>query len=886
MAGQVGVGTTTPSNSAQLDVTATNKGMLIPRIALINSSDTTTITNGNVESLIVYNTATKEDVVPGFYYWNGSVWQKIISDGDTTFIDSNTGLSTGAGSPAETNPINPEAGDIYIDETNGDVYTFNGDIWKPQTGISADPDNALINGSDGLAYLDKSLLESISAISSGDGSPTLTNPVNPNSGDIYVDNNTGIIYTYNGATWEKQNVVSSDTNNTITVGSDGLAYLDQTTIPTNETITTFTQDDATGITTYVSENGTITTADITSKNLGNILLTGTDGGSYLDQSAIQSNETITTFTQDDATGITTYTSESGTITTADITSKSIGNILSTGTDGGSYIDQLAIQLNESVTTFSQDNTTGIATYISENGTITAADITSNDSGNLLINGTDGGSYLGKNAIKNNETLTSYVQNTTTGVVSYTSEDNSVTTSNTTSGNAGNLLITGTDGGAFINKAVIKANETITSLVQNDNTGIITYTSENGTVVNTDVTSANIGNLITSGTDGGSFMNQATIKSNETVTTFVQNNSNGISTYVSENGTLSTANTTSSDPGNILTTGTDGGSFIKQADIKANETATTSVQNNSTGVITYTSENGVVYNSDVTSTQSGNLLTTGSDGGSYIDKQALQKPWFGTDDNTSATLNTENMYAMGNIGIGTNNPISPLHVVTTGINYSGVFDSQPGSGEATIARFRNMSPVAIGNKAYIGFYNGFGGAAWGIGSRRIGVGGPADEEFVINNSLGGLYIERIRIKSNGYVGINIANPTEVLHVNGNILASGTITPDYVFEKYFDGVSKLNPKYNMLGLEDVEDFVKQHKHLPGVPSANDIKEKGGVLVNRAIEINLEKVEELFLYIIEQQKLLKQQQSLLRAKGVEIDDLKTRMDKLEVFFELNQK
>jgi hypothetical protein len=38
------------------------------------------------------------------------------------------------------------------------------------------------------------------------------------------------------------------------------------------------------------------------------------------------------------------------------------------------------------------------------------------------------------------------------------------------------------------------------------------------------------------------------------------------------------------------------------------------------------------------------------------------------------------------------------------------------------------------------------------------------------------------------------------------------------------------------------------LPGVPSAADIEKQGGIIVNRATEINLEKIEEVYLYIFE--------------------------------------
>ena len=70
-----------PNTSAMLDVASTDKGLLIPRVSLTSTTDATTITNGNVTSLLVYNTVTIADVVPGYYYWDGTVW-KIIGGND------------------------------------------------------------------------------------------------------------------------------------------------------------------------------------------------------------------------------------------------------------------------------------------------------------------------------------------------------------------------------------------------------------------------------------------------------------------------------------------------------------------------------------------------------------------------------------------------------------------------------------------------------------------------------------------------------------------------------------------------------------------------------------------------------------------------------------
>ena len=80
---QTGIGTTAPNASAKLEVAATDKGFLPPRVALTASNAFSPIvgTAANATGLLVYNTAsagvTPNNVVPGYYYWNGTAWIQI-----------------------------------------------------------------------------------------------------------------------------------------------------------------------------------------------------------------------------------------------------------------------------------------------------------------------------------------------------------------------------------------------------------------------------------------------------------------------------------------------------------------------------------------------------------------------------------------------------------------------------------------------------------------------------------------------------------------------------------------------------------------------------------------------------------------------------------------
>lgn len=80
---QTGIGTTTPNASARLEVAASDRGFLPPRVALTAANTFAPITGtaASAAGLLIYNTATTTNVpntvVPGYYYWNGTAWIQI-----------------------------------------------------------------------------------------------------------------------------------------------------------------------------------------------------------------------------------------------------------------------------------------------------------------------------------------------------------------------------------------------------------------------------------------------------------------------------------------------------------------------------------------------------------------------------------------------------------------------------------------------------------------------------------------------------------------------------------------------------------------------------------------------------------------------------------------
>ncbi len=135
----------------------------------------------------------------------------------------------------------------------------------------------------------------------------------------------------------------------------------------------------------------------------------------------------------------------------------------------------------------------------------------------------------------------------------------------------------------------------------------------------------------------------------------------------------------------------------------------------------------------------------------------------------------------------------------------------------------------------------------------------------NQTLPSTYLTNFIIDVNGKTGVGIANPLAQLHVLNTFLMSDntgnnifkvnntgevwarkvTVTlaviPDYVFAK----------NYNLMPLTDVEKYINENKHLPNIKSADEYKNEEGVDIGEMQAKLLEKVEELTLYIIQQQK-----------------------------------
>jgi len=143
-----------------------------------------------------------------------------------------------------------------------------------------------------------------------------------------------------------------------------------------------------------------------------------------------------------------------------------------------------------------------------------------------------------------------------------------------------------------------------------------------------------------------------------------------------------------------------------------------------------------------------------------------------------------------------------------------------------------------------------------------------------NSISFALVEEFHLSSRAlfadYVGIGTATPKERLSVNGKIRAHEVKVeienwPDYVFTN----------GYKSLTLPEIEAFIDQNGHLPGVPNAKSVLENG-IALGEMNKVLLEKIEELTLHLIEKDKQLLTEKSLNQEQQKRLDAIERMIRK----------
>ena len=186
---------------------------------------------------------------------------------------------------------------------------------------------------------------------------------------------------------------------------------------------------------------------------------------------------------------------------------------------------------------------------------------------------------------------------------------------------------------------------------------------------------------------------------------------------------------------------------------------------------------------------------------------------------------------GNVGIGTNFPQKRLDI----------------NGNLMLGR--------VGKSGRIDFRRSSDGASSG----SVGFAETENSNFRLTSHGGGGFIsfwtngggttEKMRINSDGNVGIGTLTPDSKLTVAGKIHSrevkvTVNAGADFVFAE----------NYSLKELDQLDAFIKENKHLPEIASEKEMQENGLEVGKFQIKL-LQKIEELTLYIIEQEKRIKQ-------------------------------
>ena len=248
------------------------------------------------------------------------------------------------------------------------------------------------------------------------------------------------------------------------------------------------------------------------------------------------------------------------------------------------------------------------------------------------------------------------------------------------------------------------------------------------------------------------------------------------------------------------------------------------------------------------TPTGNYGLTQTDGtvtvGTYVNANF---GWLGTRSNHPLTFFTNDggpsvtLATNGNFGVGTTTPDYRLTIS------SNIVQSNTNT---SLLKLTGQNPVMVFSNGTtdFGYFKAWSYQPYAPFTNGLVIGSsPGYPIFFSTNN----YSLSMIVADNGNVGIGTANPTYKLSVNGNIRSKEVVVEtgwaDYVF----------NNNYQLKPLQEVEKFIEDNKHLPGIPSAEEI-EKNGLQLGDTQKKMMEKIEELTLYVIELNKQIKELQN----------------------------
>jgi trimeric autotransporter adhesin len=271
--------------------------------------------------------------------------------------------------------------------------------------------------------------------------------------------------------------------------------------------------------------------------------------------------------------------------------------------------------------------------------------------------------------------------------------------------------------------------------------------------------------------------------------------------------------------------------------------------NSVVLPTFTEVDGSTTNELQTLTQTGNVITLSNNGGSFTlptftdtDTDAQSLTLVGNNltisNGNTVTLPTTNVIAGNNITVtGNGTTATPFQIASVDTSLYA------NNGSINQSTTTNNNRVVNMNNRNIWF-----NTSTSTGHGKIYLGATTSFPNATGNYKlfveGGILTEKVKVA----------------------LRSTANWADYVFDE----------NYKLMPLSDVEKFIIANKHLPGVDSASDLA-KDGLDVAEMQSKQMEKIEELTLYAIQQDKIVQQQSIAIEQQNKEIEELKVLVKSL---------
>ena len=229
-------------------------------------------------------------------------------------------------------------------------------------------------------------------------------------------------------------------------------------------------------------------------------------------------------------------------------------------------------------------------------------------------------------------------------------------------------------------------------------------------------------------------------------------------------------------------------------------------------------------------------------------------------------------AYGFVGIGTTSPTAPLNVRSNSQMLMQLTGTNNQKVELNINGFASGNPIlSFSHQSFqtarieYDYNNSIGSLAFKI--RKLGANFSTTAITIIDDGKVGIGFSpdppsslEYDLTVNGSIGCNLIEVKDIVASNLKLEISNVA--DYVFAD----------DYELRSLPEVKDYVTENRHLPEIPSASEMEEQG-VDVAEMSNLLLRKIEELTLYIIEQDEKIATQNQLLRQQSERIAALENK-------------